>query len=423
MKRVPVVAACAALVFQGIVFTQPAAAVGPQTDLSIAIQSAQSPVVAGSQTQYQVTTTNNGPAQAINVTTSLTLPAGITFASVAPISGCGHANGTITCTRATLDAGSSTTFTVTTNVLPDSRGTLQVSGTTTSNIQDTNQNNNARTVSTVVTPEIDLQLALRAVQPAPAIAGAPLTYEFTVSNSGRSTASNTTLDLAFTPDTIDSVTAATPGLLCEKATDTVSCLLGTVAPAGVAQSPWITSGSIITVEVKPKASLLPSTKLEAEVVIDAEELENNIVNNFRTHETMVQRMSDLDLQTVTSAPATASGDGLTYTFVAQNRGPSNTDSVVFSAKFPSDVFVVSEIQGPNCTRNGGTITCNAGTFGPTRQETITIRGRARTAKPATITLDATLAGASPEMQGGAANAASYSTSVQPLYRYLPIVSR
>lgn len=86
MKRAPLIAAASLALICASASLLPNAALagGPQTNLSIAIQAPNNPVIAGTPVQYQVSATNQGPAQAVNVVTTLTLPAGIDFTSVTP---------------------------------------------------------------------------------------------------------------------------------------------------------------------------------------------------------------------------------------------------------------------------------------------------------------------------------------------------
>ncbi len=73
---------------------------------------------AGGSGTYALTVTNNGPLIATGVRVTNTLPAGATFVSAS--SGCTHAAGIVTCTSASLAAGSALTFTI--NVLWVSSG-------------------------------------------------------------------------------------------------------------------------------------------------------------------------------------------------------------------------------------------------------------------------------------------------------------
>ena len=423
MKLAPIVAmACSAFVC--VTFCSPmyALAGGPQTNLAVAVQAPDNPIIAGAPAQYSVTATNQGPAQAVSVVTTLALPAGMSFVSVIPSTNCEYASGVVACTRATLDVSESTTFTVNTVVTPNARGTLLVSGATRSSITDPDQNNNIRVVSTVVQPEIDLQLGLDGMEPAVAIAGMPLTYQFQINNNGRSTATNTVMQLNLPANTIEQVVSSSAGTQCAMASTTISCALGTIAPAGIVDANWITSGTVITVAVKLKASLLPNSALLAGVSVDGEELEAKTANNFIYHVNEVARLTDLGLQVNDIATQVTSGGEIVYTFVARNHGPSNHDDVVFSSVFPQ-VFAVKEVMGANCTLTTGTVSCALGTLVPNQEATIVVRGRPLSVMPAVLQLVAEVRGKDAEPQAGSANSITQTVQIIPNVVFAPIASR
>lgn len=423
MKHAFIIIALALACANAALLVHPAFAGGPQANLSIAIQAPNSPVIAGAQAQYQVTTTNQGPAQAVNVETTFSLPAGAGFVSVTPSSGCGYASGIVTCTRATLDVNQSTTFAVVVSIAPDARGTLLWSGATRSNIADPDPNNNNRVVSTSVQPEIDLQLTLDDVAPNPPIAGAPLLYQFRVDNNGRSTASNTIVQLNLPADSIEPTLTASSNMQCVLAQAGVTCDLGIVAPAGITQTTWLASGSVITVEVQPKASLAAGSSLSMSASIDGEELEAATGNNFVSRADAVARLADLALQAEDVDALIMSGNEATFTFVARNNGPSNDDQVVFEGQFAANVFEVQDVTGPDCTHESGTLTCALGTLAPGQQAMIVVRGIARAVQPTALEFAAALRGATPEEQTGATNTATQTVQIQPHMVYMPSILR
>lgn len=400
-----------------------AVSTAPQTNLSIAIQAPANPVIAGTTVQYQVTVTNQGPAQAVNVVTTLTLPAQAGFQSVSPSTSCSYAISVISCTLTKLDISQSFTFTVTVDIAPDARGTLLISGTTRSNIADPDQNNNSQIVSTVVQPYIDLQLKLNGLTPNPIIAGAGLVYQFQVSNLGSSAATSTTLDLNFPNDTLAQVLGASPGVQCLLVASNLSCALGTIAPAGVEHDSWITSGSTITVEVQPKAGLAVGTILSIAGSIDAEELEAITNNNFVYRFDTVNRMADLAVQVGSVDDTIMSGTEPTYTFVVQNYGPSNDDQVIFSGSFDPKLFTIKTVQGPSCQVSNGLVTCSLGTLVPQQHITIVVQGIARAVKPATLQWSASVSGDDTEATGGAANEITRTVHIQPHVVYVAVAGR
>ncbi len=119
-------------------------------DLSLA-KTADSPTVTqGDPIDYTLTVTNNGPSQALNVTVTDTLPAGVTFVSASGTGwSCNQAAGTVTCTRPTLDPGPAPPITirVTATVNPS---TLVNSATVSGSTTDPTGGNNASTASVIV---------------------------------------------------------------------------------------------------------------------------------------------------------------------------------------------------------------------------------------------------------------------------------
>lgn len=423
MKYAFIIIALALVCANAALLAHPARAAGPQTNLSIAIQAPNNPVIAGTQAEYQVTTTNQGPAQAVNVETTLALPAGAVFVAVTPATGCAHASGVVTCTRATLDVNQSTTFTVAASIAPDARGTLLFSGATRSSINDPDQNNNNRVVSTSVQPDIDLQLTLDAVAPTPPIAGAPLRYQFRVDNNGRSTASNTVVELNLPADSIESALTASANIQCAAVQAGVTCDLGIVAPAGITQTNWLASGSLITVEVQLKAALAAGFVLPMNASIDGEELESVTRNNFVFRADVIERRADLSLQAQDVDSLIMSGNEVTLTFTARNNGPSNDDQIVFEGQFAANVFEIQDVAGPGCTQVPGALTCALGTLAPGQQATIVVRGLVRAVQPTALVFAAALRGTTPEEQTGVANTAAKTMQIQPHMVYMPAVMR
>ena len=172
-RLVVVLAVLCALLQSGPIF-----AGAPLADLSVIVQGPSGEVVAGAQAQYTMTVTNQGPAQAVGVQATLTLPSKVSFVSVASAMSCSEQAGVVTCEAPTLDKNASATFMVNVSVAPDARGTLLTTGAARSSIADPNANNDQQTVSTAVRPEIDLGLTQLDVSSNPAVAGTPLTYSF-----------------------------------------------------------------------------------------------------------------------------------------------------------------------------------------------------------------------------------------------------
>jgi len=124
-----------------------------EADLSVTIVDNPDPVEAGSQLGYVITSTNNGPDPADDVSIALPLPAGTTLASaVASGSGSCAAGDPVICTwLGATAAGASNVATIIVNVDSSLIGTtLTAVATTTSTTADSNGANNTATATTAV---------------------------------------------------------------------------------------------------------------------------------------------------------------------------------------------------------------------------------------------------------------------------------
>ena len=118
---------------------------------------------------------------------SFTQDTGPAFTCTAPTVG---ANGTITCSLATLAAGASATFTLVVNVDQNApAGTINNTATGSTTTGDPTPGNNSATEPTTVIGRADLSIT-KTGSPSPVTAGNNLTYTITVTNT--STAANGT---------------------------------------------------------------------------------------------------------------------------------------------------------------------------------------------------------------------------------------
>lgn len=99
----------------------------PTADLAVT-KSGPASVVRGTNITYNVTITNNGPSNAVNVILTDTMPPLTTFVSATQTGGppftCTNTTTTITCTAASLAAGATASFDFVLHVSSDARGTI-----------------------------------------------------------------------------------------------------------------------------------------------------------------------------------------------------------------------------------------------------------------------------------------------------------
>ncbi|HEX4965795.1 MAG TPA: DUF11 domain-containing protein [Thermoanaerobaculia bacterium] len=119
-------------------------------DLSLTKTASAPTVTGGSNVDYTLTVTNNGPNRANGVTVTDTLPAGVTFVSATGTGWtCGEAAGVVTCTLPFLDPGTAPTITIRVTT-PQADASLVNSATVSSTQTDPNGGNNAATATVTV---------------------------------------------------------------------------------------------------------------------------------------------------------------------------------------------------------------------------------------------------------------------------------
>ena len=202
-------------------------------DLSI-VKTAPAAATNGSNLTYTITVTNNGPSDAASVTMADTLPANTTFVSESQPTGpaftCTNpppgGTGTVSCSIATLTAGTSATFSIVVQIaLAAPLGPSSNTATVTTATTDPNPTNNSSTaVTTIALATADLSIT-KTPAPGPYGTGLPLTYTIVVANGGPNTATSVTVTDVLPPGT--TFQSATPGGACS-GTTTITCNAGTL---------------------------------------------------------------------------------------------------------------------------------------------------------------------------------------------------
>ena len=219
-------------------------------DVSV-VKTAAAAAATGSNLTYNINVTNNGPSDAASVTLADTLPPNTTFVSESQLTGpaftCTNPSaggtGTVSCSIATLPAGTSATFSIVVQIavaapLGPSSNTATV---TTSTSDPTPGNNTSTAVTTIVQATADLSIT-KTPAPGPYGTGLPLTYTIVATNAGPNTATAVTVSDVLPPGT--TFQSATPAGACS-GTTTITCNAGT-----------LTSGASATFTLKVT---LPST--------------------------------------------------------------------------------------------------------------------------------------------------------------------
>lgn len=379
-------------------------------------------VAPGGNSSYTINVTNNGPADAQNITLSDVIPTGTTFVSFTETFGPGFscstpaagATGTVTCTRATLARGATTSFrlTVRSNTSVSAGSTISNTATASTSTNDpTSGNNNSTATVTVLAP--DLVLA-KTDSPDPVSAGANITYALTVTNQGSSGANSVTL-MDNTPANTTFVSVSQPSgpsFACSAPLvgdiGTVTCTHAFFAVGGTA---------VIRIVVRVNPGTPNGTTITNTASISTTDSEPNTTNNSSTTTTLVAVAADIAV--AKSGPASVSSTGdLTYFLSITNNGPADAQNVALSDPVPPSTTFRSMTQtgGPAFTcvspavGGTGTVSCTAAVLAPGATSTFTLVVRASAPAGSTITNTAT--GTTTTTDANAANnSASTNTAV------------
>nr|BAL52986.1 hypothetical protein HGMM_F04A11C04 [uncultured Acetothermia bacterium]BAL60158.1 hypothetical protein HGMM_OP4C794 [Candidatus Acetothermum autotrophicum] len=118
-------------------------------DLRITKSDAPDPVLVGNNLTYTLTVENLGPATAINVVVTDTLPGSVTFVSAVPSQGsCTYAAGIVTCNLGDINNGATATITIV--VTPTVPGTILNNASVSSDTADPNSDNDVSSAETTV---------------------------------------------------------------------------------------------------------------------------------------------------------------------------------------------------------------------------------------------------------------------------------
>lgn len=202
-------------------------------DVSI-VKTAAAAASTGTNLTYNINVTNNGPSDAATVTMTDTLPPNTTFVSESQLTGPAFicinppsgGTGAVSCSIATLTAGTSATFAIVVQIdVAAPVGPSSNTATVTSPSDQTPGNNSSTAVTTIALATADLSIT-KTPAPGPYGTGLPLTYTIVVANGGPDTATAVTVTDILPPGT--TFQSATPGGACS-GTTTITCNAGTLA--------------------------------------------------------------------------------------------------------------------------------------------------------------------------------------------------
>jgi uncharacterized repeat protein (TIGR01451 family) len=337
----------------------------PLTDLTTSVSGPMAPTT-GQNATYAITTTNNGPTQAQNVTQTVLLPAGLTSVALTSASGAAialpagaynPATGLLTLPAAAVaaiqPAGASVLNYVTFAVPASPSYPVTAAVATTS--QETNVTNNTASVTTTPAPSADVSVAISG--PGTAMQGNLLTYTVATTNTGASVnpSSTTTVQL---PAGLTNVQVSGGG--------SYSSGTGLVTFPALTDQAVGAAGAISNTISFVSPSATPVT-LTAQVAATPAGNDPNLANNSATLNTMVSASNPNLLDESTTIAATVGGAavsaanpvvaGGSVTFTATALNTSTTTAA------PAATNVVLRLQLP-AGLSPASVVLSSGTYDP-----------------------------------------------------------
>ncbi|MDX2776059.1 hypothetical protein PV379_01655 [Streptomyces caniscabiei] len=285
--------------------------------------------MAGTNGNFTITVTNNGPSDVDSFTVTDTLPASLTYVSATGDGTCATSGQTVTCSGSEVDATDTATITLTVAVVPSFTGTtLANTASVASSVPDPDTNNNSST-DTVTLDQAQADLAATKVAQGPLMAGQPVTYRFTVTNNGPDNAGAVKIDDSL-PGALSyqSFTNVTGSWNCSASGQDVTCTLDV-----------LNNGDTATVDV---------TTLVAQDAPDS--ITNDATVSFNGTDTSantpsatdsVNHSADLGVKIEREDKLYYSGEQVLYTYVITNSGPSAANDVVVKDTIPSGLVIDS----------------------------------------------------------------------------------
>ncbi|UCB43246.1 MAG: DUF11 domain-containing protein, partial [Dehalococcoidales bacterium] len=300
--------------------------VNTETDLAITKADSPDPVIAGEELTYTVEVINNGPSDASGVVVTDTLPEGVSYVSNYPTQGTAtHTAGVVTWDVGELGSGASATLTIVVTVGSGTEGPLANTASVTGNEYDPDESNNTVTESTGADTRADLEVT-KVDSSDPVIAGEELTYTVTVTNNGPSDASGVvvtdTLPAGVTFDSASVTAGADPTHIA----GVVTWNVGELADGATA-----TLTIVVTVDADTEGTITNTA------VVSGDDTDPDESNNTATEDTVVNTEADLVITKSDSPDPVIAGQGLTYTVVVTNNGPSDASGVEVTDTLPAGV--------------------------------------------------------------------------------------
>src|SRR5439155_26168731 len=259
----------------------------------------------------------------------------------------------VTCFIGSMSPSTSVPFTITGTIAPNASGTITNTASAFGTTFDNDTSNNVRSVATQISGSADVQVG-KSHAPTFPVAGGPITYTVTVTNTGPSSAQGVVMT-----DVLPAEVTATGASGCQVTPSQVTCVIGTMAPGTVRQF-------VITGTVSPDAlGVITNTASAFGTTPDT-----NTNNNTKRDQAFVIRSVALAV-TKTHEPQTpTAGQEVTFTIGVTNNGPSRATGVVITDLLPPELTATSASLG--CTVTSHLVTCPVGSLEPSKTVEVTV---------------------------------------------------
>jgi uncharacterized repeat protein (TIGR01451 family) len=339
-------------------------------DLSVVLSDSPDPVVAGQNLSYSAVVTNTGPDAATDVSVTLPLPAGTSFVSAAGgAGGSCTGSGPVTCTWAGSTANGATRTATMVVAIPATTAPSTVifaSANTTSTTTDPDPADNVSTTSSGVITQADLTVAVTDA-PDPAIAGGPLSYTATLTNTGPSDAQNAAIEVVLPLEVTQGTVTPSAGGTCS-GIGTITCTWAGTTPVAGTRS--------VVVATTVAAAVPQGATIEAEAQASSATADPVPANNNALTTTTVNAAADLAISLTDSPDPVVAGTQLSYVATLSNAGLSDAQGATITLPVPSGTSFVSAAasSGGSCS-SAGSVVCTwpgATTTSDTRTATIVV---------------------------------------------------
>ena len=329
-----------------------------ESDISTTKTASPATVDEGDNITYSIGVTNNGAAQATNLTVADACPTGTTFVNATPSGTSTFAAGTWTV--GTLANSASETLSLVCTVNAGTSGTTINNTLSSSDIAmdqtDPNNANDGATASTTINNDADISMT-KTASAATANEGDNITYSIDVTNNGPAQA--TTLEISDScPTGTTFVNVTTSG--------TSTYASGTWTVGTLANSASETLDLVCSVDVGQGGNTVTNTLSSSDIAMDQTDPDNT--NDGASASTTISDEADISLTKTASATTANEGDNITYSIDVMNNGTAQATNLTITDSCPSGTTLVSTTPSGTTTYAAGTWT--VGTLANTSNETL-----------------------------------------------------